>query len=55
MRTANDNYGVHDLSNGVVLSTKAAVGQINETKFFAREGEPAYPVDAGPLVKIKKK
>ncbi len=51
----SEEFSVYDLSNGLVLSMKTVVGQINRTKFFTPEGEPMYTVDANPIIKFKKR
>jgi len=49
-----ENFSVYDLSNGMVLSVKTVVGQISKTKYYTRDGEPVYLVNANPIIKVKK-
>lgn len=49
-----ENFSVYDLSNGMVMSVKTVVGQISKTKYYTRDGEPVYIVNANPIVKVKK-
>lgn len=51
--TLRENYNVYDLSNGMVLSLKTVVGQVNKTSLVTPEGEPVYMVNTTPLIKIK--
>ena len=50
----SEEFSVYDSSNGMVVSIKAVAGQINKTKFFTPDGEPAYAVDASPIMKVKR-
>lgn len=49
-----ENFSVYDLSNGMVMSVKTVVGQISKTKYYNRDGEPVYLVNANPIIKVKK-
>jgi hypothetical protein len=50
----SENFSVYDLSNGIVLSIKTVVGQVQKTRFYTREGEPVYMVTVNPVIKVKK-
>ncbi len=50
----SEDFSVYDSSNGMVVSIKAVAGQINKTEFFTPDGEPAYAVDANPIMKVKR-
>ena len=50
-----ENFNVYDLSNGMVMSVKTIISQINKTNGHNQEGEPIYNVNAQPIVKFKKK
>lgn len=52
--TLRENFSVYELSNGMILSVKTVVGQVNKTKFYSREGEPVYIVNTNPIIKVKK-
>jgi hypothetical protein len=50
-----ENFSVYDLSNGMVLSVKTVAGQISKTRYYTKDGEPIYTVNATPVIKTKKK
>lgn len=53
--TIRDNFSVYNMSNGMTISIKPVIAQIDKTRFFKPTGEPIYFVRQTPLIKIKKK
>jgi hypothetical protein len=50
-----DNWNVYRLSDGLTVSIKCELTQINKTKLFNEFGEPIYTVNITPLFKVKMK
>lgn len=53
--TIRDNFSVYHMSNGITISIKPIIVQIDKTRFFRPTGEAIYFVKQNPLIKIKKK
>lgn len=47
-------FSTHSMSDGMVVSVKAAMGQIDKTKFVTPHGEPVYIVNPFPVTKIQR-
>jgi hypothetical protein len=54
-KTLKDNWNVYRLSDGLTVSIKCEVTQINKTRLFNEFGEPIYTVNITPLFKVKMK
>lgn len=48
-----EEFSVYAMSNGTTISVKAAMGQIDKTKFVTPHGEPVYAVNPFPVTKIR--
>ena len=48
-----EEFSVYSLSNGMTVSVKAAMGQIDKTRFVTPYGEPIYLVNPFPVTKIQ--
>jgi len=53
-RILKEEFSSYALSNGMTLSIKAVVAQIQKTRFFTEQGEPIYSVQISPVYKFKK-
>jgi len=53
--TIHDNFSVYQMSNGMIISIKPVITQIDKTRFFKPTGESVYIVHQSPLVKVKKR
>lgn len=53
--TIRDNFSVYHMSNGMTISIKPVITQIDKTRFFRPTGEPIYFVKQTLFFKIKKK
>ena len=49
-----ESFNVYDLSNGVVLSVKTVLGQVQKTDLHTRVGEPVYNISTQPIIKVKR-
>jgi hypothetical protein len=54
-KTLKENWNVYRLSDGLTVSIKCAVTQINRTRLFNELGEPIYTVNITSLFKVKTK
>ena len=50
-----EEFSTYELSNGMVLSMKAVVGQIQKSRKRTELGEPIYSININPIYKFKKK
>lgn len=48
-----EEFSVYSLSDGTTVSIKAAMGQIDKTKFVTPHGEPIYLTNPLPVTKIR--
>ena len=53
LETLQENFNSFVLSNGMILSVKPVVGQVNKTDLYNPRGELIYTVSATPVIKIK--
>lgn len=51
--TLKEDFSEYELSNGLIMSVKAVVSQINKTEYLTPIGEPVYVVKSVSIVKIK--
>lgn len=49
-----EEFNVYDLSNGVVLSVKTVLAQVQKTDLYTKVGEPLYNINTQPIIKAKK-
>lgn len=49
----HEEFSVYSMSNGMTVSVKAAMGQIDKTRFVTQHGEPVYLVNPHPVSKIR--
>jgi hypothetical protein len=54
-KTLKENWNVYRLSDGLTVSIKCEVTQINRTRLFNELGEPIYTVNITSLFKVKTK
>jgi hypothetical protein len=54
-KTLKENWNVYRLSDGLTVSIKCEVTQINRTRLFNELGEPIYTVNMTSLFKVKTK
>jgi len=54
-KTLKENWNVYRLSDGLTVSMKCEVTQINRTRLFNELGEPIYTVNITSLFKVKTK
>jgi len=50
-----EEFSTYELSNGMILSIKAVVGQIQKSRKRTEFGEPIYSININPIYKFKKK
>lgn len=48
-----EEFSIYSTSDGTVVNVKAAMGQIDKTKFVTPHGEPVYIVNPFPVTKIQ--
>ena len=48
-----EGFSVYSMSNGLTMSVKTAMGQIDKTKLVSPHGEPIYIVNPIPVTKIR--
>ncbi len=53
METLRENFSVYQLSNGMKISIKSVVTQVDKTKYVMPTGESIYVVNQAPIFKIK--
>lgn len=54
IKTLKEKFSSYALSNGMTLSIKAVVAQIQKTRFFTEHGESVYSVNISPVYKFKR-
>lgn len=53
--TLREEFSSYVLSNCMILSVKAVLGQIQKTRYFTEQGEPIYSVSINPVYKFKRR
>lgn len=49
-----EDFSVYSMSDGTTISVKAAMGQIDRTRFVTPQGEPVYVANPVPVTKIRR-